>query len=474
MNRIVLFGVLGVAVIVAALALNYAINRDEIAEAPSAPSDTAAVTPAPEATAPAQDGGSAETADATGAPVAESSTAPDGTEIAATPPAADAAAPETSAADEPAADEPAPDEPTAVEAAGAAASSAGPAMPEATETQPAPSEVQPATAESPATEPPAGESAAPDEAAADAAAGAAPDSAAADQLAAAPTVLPEFDIVRVNPSGEAVIAGRASPGSEVTVMAGDDPIGSATADARGEWVVLPEQKLPPGDHQLGLVARSPGAAPAESANVVVVVVPEPQQDIAGGTGDASGQALAMAVPREGDGATTVLQAPGTPEDGLNDDALYLDSVDYGDQGDVTIGGRAAPGADVQVYLDNRLLGTAEADDAGRWHVSPGDAVSEGLHDLRVDQVGGDGKVVARVETPFQRTQLADWPSQKVVVVQPGNSLWRIARRMYGEGVRYTVIYRANRGRIADPDLIYPGQVFVVPPEEQPAKPDSTD
>ncbi|MEP1031097.1 MAG: LysM peptidoglycan-binding domain-containing protein, partial [Alphaproteobacteria bacterium] len=51
---------------------------------------------------------------------------------------------------------------------------------------------------------------------------------------------------------------------------------------------------------------------------------------------------------------------------------------------------------------------------------------------------------------------------QVVIVQPGNSLWRIARRVYGEGVQYTIIYRANKQQIGDPDLIYPGQVFQVP------------
>ena len=49
-----------------------------------------------------------------------------------------------------------------------------------------------------------------------------------------------------------------------------------------------------------------------------------------------------------------------------------------------------------------------------------------------------------------------------VVVQPGESLWRIARATYGKGVRYTVIYAANRDQIRDPNLIYPGQVFVIP------------
>ena len=54
------------------------------------------------------------------------------------------------------------------------------------------------------------------------------------------------------------------------------------------------------------------------------------------------------------------------------------------------------------------------------------------------------------------------PGDSVVFVQPGNSLWRIARRNYGRGIQYTVIYEANRRQIGDPSLIYPGQVFVLP------------
>ena len=49
-----------------------------------------------------------------------------------------------------------------------------------------------------------------------------------------------------------------------------------------------------------------------------------------------------------------------------------------------------------------------------------------------------------------------------MIVQPGNSLWRIARRIFGEGLRYVHIYEANHGQIRDPDLIYPGQVFEFP------------
>lgn len=51
-----------------------------------------------------------------------------------------------------------------------------------------------------------------------------------------------------------------------------------------------------------------------------------------------------------------------------------------------------------------------------------------------------------------------------VTVQPGNTLWAIARENYGEGILYVRLYEANRDRIRDPDLIYPGQVFDIPRE----------
>jgi nucleoid-associated protein YgaU len=92
-----------------------------------------------------------------------------------------------------------------------------------------------------------------------------------------------------------------------------------------------------------------------------------------------------------------------------------------------------------------------------------ESIAPGLHRLRVDQLGTDGQVMARVETPFSRAEvLAALPEESAVIVQPGNSLWRISRRIYGEGVRYSVIYQANQDQIRDPDLIYPGQIFILP------------
>ncbi|MGX7705520.1 Ig-like domain-containing protein [Methylobacterium sp. Gmos1] len=57
------------------------------------------------------------------------------------------------------------------------------------------------------------------------------------------------------------------------------------------------------------------------------------------------------------------------------------------------------------------------------------------------------------------------PGIETVRIMRGDSLWRISRRTYGEGERFTLIYDANQDQIRDPDLIYPGQVLVLPNQE---------
>ena len=127
-----------------------------------------------------------------------------------------------------------------------------------------------------------------------------------------------------------------------------------------------------------------------------------------------------------------------------------------------MGGQATAGDTVVVYVDDRVAGVADVED-GEWTVALDESVDEGTHALRVDEVNEEGDVVARLETPFVRAVFVmPDASDQLIVIQPGNNLWRIARRSYGRGMLYTLIYEANRNQIADPDLIYPGQIFVMP------------
>ena len=298
---------------------------------------------------------------------------------------------------------------------------------------------------------------------------AAKDKAALKQTAPAPVskpkptllkpIKPSFDVVRVNPQGDTVIAGRAKPGSTVVILDRGKVIGKVTADSRGEWVFVPDKPLAPGSRQLSLEMHEAGKEPVKSESDVVLVVPERQKDIAGQPTEKETQALALKVPRERPGPTKVLQKPSSHKVG----DLSVDIVDYDDQGQLSIGGQAPANSQLNIYLFNQFVGRAKADDQGQWRLELKKPVKPGLYTLRVDQVDPKGKVIARVAFPFTRsTPITSMQPGSFVIVQPGNSLWRIARRKYGTGFQYSVIYEANKDQIKEPDLIYPGQIFALP------------
>jgi nucleoid-associated protein YgaU len=204
-----------------------------------------------------------------------------------------------------------------------------------------------------------------------------------------------FDVVRVNPQGNAVIAGRALPNADVVAFDGDAVIGRATADKRGEWVILPEAALPPGPHTLRIDVPTPSdqrtaAAPEE----ISITIPVPSAAI-----------VAAAMPT----VSRPSAVPTSPRTVPEDRPTSLETV----------------------------------------QTKPAQGIS------------AQGTLVF-VEVARDKAAQDKAARDKSLVVQPGNSLWRIARNSYGAGRHYAVIYSANRDRIGDPDLIYPGQVFMLP------------
>lgn len=271
--------------------------------------------------------------------------------------------------------------------------------------------------------------------------------------------LPSFDVVRVSPEGDVVIAGRAPANSKVSILDGDTVIGEVTADERGEWVFVPTEPLGTGSRALSLRAVNPDGTEVASNEPVVMSVPD-RTAMPGD--DTPQQPLVLKFPNDPDRPVQVLQRPGGAVD-RDAYPITIDTLDYDTRGKVVIGGSAPAGSTVQVYLDNDLIGRVTAAEDGSWTVRPEAAIPPGQYRLRADRVDDGGKVLSRVEYPFSRTEdIKAMADGTYILVQPGNSLWRIARRLYGSGFGYTQIFEANKNRITDPDLIYPGQVFEVP------------
>ena len=249
----------------------------------------------------------------------------------------------------------------------------------------------------------------------------------------------------------------------MTVQQAGRTIGEATADSRGAWVMVPNSRLSPGAAELTLTSRTTDGRVASAEAPVLVVVPSPPAP-SGQPAQAAPPALALLTPPAA--PSRLLQAPPGAAPAQR---LGLGTVDYDEHGAIRFSGTAPPDAPVRAYVDNSPVGDATADLAGRWAMSPPGDVKPGIHELRLDQLTSQGQVANRMELPFKREDLTQAQiSDGQIIVQPGQNLWRLARRSYGAGIRYTVIYLANRDQIRDANLIYPGQVFTTPGAATPA------
>ena len=141
----------------------------------------------------------------------------------------------------------------------------------------------------------------------------------------------------------------------------------------------------------------------------------------------------------------------------------MSTLDYDQAGRLTVTGQAAAGAAVRAYVDDRMVAEGKAGIDGKWQLSPSASVDPGKHTLRLDRLAKDGRPLARLEFPFNRAIVpAGGADERRVVVVKGDNLWNIARGHYGQGVRHTLIFGANKDQIRDPNLIYPGQVLSLP------------
>ena len=253
---------------------------------------------------------------------------------------------------------------------------------------------------------------------------------------------PAFDLVRVDEDGSAIIAGSAKPNSEVRLLVDGKELETAEADASGAFAIL--TTIPSGEKPLELQLEDVNDSNIKSADTVLII---PNKEA-----EASGPKIIIA---ESDGKIIVQEQ--------NDIApkiqpLSLDTINYAASGDVILAGRASSEQIVRVYVDNKPVVLGEVTD-GKWNFEIPN-IEEGIYTLRVDAINNEGKVVDRVESPFQRVirEMEDGQA----TIQPGFTLWKLAELKYGFGMRYVQIFEANRDSIKDPDLIYPGQVFQIP------------
>ncbi|MEE9427593.1 MAG: LysM peptidoglycan-binding domain-containing protein, partial [Paracoccaceae bacterium] len=305
-----------------------------------------------------------------------------------------------------------------------------------------------------------------------------------------------------------LVAGNAEPNTNVRILMDGEVVSDTAADATGGFVALFSVDPSNQPRILRLVMSSKNGA-TKTSGQSIVISPFEGTDVAAlvdenneenntqstdtqASDDSQTQALSTpteetstsVVSTDADSANTapsvllateegieVLQSGGREPEVLK--AISLDSISYDPKGEVAIAGRGVGTGFVRVYIDNAPIKTLQIESDGRWR-TPLPEVDTGVYTLRVDEVDADGVVISRVETPFKREEPAilaelgagaapeDGINLSLVTVQPGNTLWGIASKTYGDGILYVRVFDANKDRIRNPDLIYPGQVFTIP------------
>jgi nucleoid-associated protein YgaU len=325
-----------------------------------------------------------------------------------------------------------------------------------------------------------------------------PEAAVPQPAADLASTVPQFDTVRVEPSGDAVVAGHGAPGAQVALLANGKPIANEASDGAGNFVIIPTP-LPPGNYNLTLRTERPGKPAEVSVQIVTVSVP------------ARGQKnLVVAVAEPGKptriladtAAPAKLIAPPVPG-AVQTPSVSFKTAEVDKDGFYATGSATPPGVHLRIYLNGTHIADVAAAADDHWSLTVKGGLSPGHYTLRADAIDAAQKVSARAEVGFdvpiltasaapipshgaapqsdavtapgamqQRAEVppaastlndAVVPALGTATVIHGDSLWRISRKILGHGMRYTLIYEANASQIRDPNLIYPGQVFVVPP-----------
>ena len=331
---------------------------------------------------------------------------------------------------------------------------------------------------------------------------------------AAPAAPLTIDLARVKPDGAAVFAGTAAPNAKIRIFEGDILLGETVANANGEWVIVLEKSLAAGQHLISVaMERSDGTTEMADRSLaveiyqdteikpLVALLPETETEVPVliQSPDDVDTAKPAAAASEAIVADDAKPAAAASEAIVADDAklaaaampeitraapakpqaksqivasqiatsqiaaLAPSAIVWRDASSILISGTSRGGIRVTVNDAKGQFGEALVLADGAWQVAGSLDMDIAVNQLRFALFDDANQIIARYDLPVKARDLAKGQDgSPLIVVNKGDMLWRIAYHQLGEGVKYVDIVRRNQQDIADPDLIYPKQIFAVP------------
>ncbi len=258
-----------------------------------------------------------------------------------------------------------------------------------------------------------------------------------------PVSEPTFDLVRIEQSGNIVIAGRNSTESNISIVINKKVVATERTNADGEFVYAPSEAFAPGNYVISLIDADKNI---KSKDSVFVYISE--------RGYKNSVSLLMT-----ENGSKVMQAPE-----LADGDLVVSKIDYLDTGRLVVTGKALPRLRVSLTLNDTYLGFARVSDYKNFGLGAdiGDLKSGENYKINVRLHDSEGTTIANVEHEFVMPEMTD-DTNTFYTVRRGDCLWIIARNFLRKGVLFTMI--AERNSIKNPDLIYPEQLLQIPTKQ---------
>ena len=258
-----------------------------------------------------------------------------------------------------------------------------------------------------------------------------------------PVSVPTFDLVRIEQSGNIVIAGRNVRESNISIIINKKIVATEHTNTDGEFVYAPADSFAPGNYVISLIDADKNI---KSKDSVFVYISE--------QGYKNSVSLLMTA-----NGSKVMQAPQ-----IEDGDLIVSKIDYLDTGRLVVTGKALPRLRVSLTLNDKYLGFARVSDYKNFGLGAdvGDLKPGEQYKINIRLHDGEGTTIANVEHEFVMPNMTD-DTNTFYTVRQGDCLWIIARNFLRKGVLFTMI--AERNSIKNPDLIFPEQLLQIPTKQ---------
>lgn len=259
-----------------------------------------------------------------------------------------------------------------------------------------------------------------------------PDAAPTQDRPASPRNALAVEAIEIE-GGTVFVAGRGAAGSTVRVYANEILLGEARVSDGGRFLIETQTDLPVGDYIVRADIIGPGGE--VTARAAVPFQREP------------GEAVAAVAPVEAAPPASEAE-PAASETTTGDDVAAADPVSQPEPSREADASEAPAATDDAAGEETPAVADAAAGDS-----------AEDAPEAPADVAAATPAIEETMAAPLEAADGA-------VIIRRGDTLWRISRRVYGRGVRYSTIYLANQEQIRDPDMIWPGQIFSVPDETE--------